>query len=73
MGDDGGAGLPAAGHHVHHTRREPGLPEHLGEQDAADAILAAVERTLSEGGPRTRDLGGNAGTMDAARAITGAL
>ena len=47
--------------------------EHLGEGAAADAILSAVERTLAEGGPRTRDLGGNAGTMDAARAIAEAL
>jgi len=38
--------------------------EHLGEQDAADAIMAAMEGSLGGGGPRTPDLGGSAGTAD---------
>ena len=35
--------------------------EHLGEQKAADAVMAAVEATLADG-MRTRDLGGEAST-----------
>ncbi|TQF80377.1 tartrate dehydrogenase [Elioraea sp. Yellowstone] len=42
--------------------------EHLGERAAADAIVAAIE-TVLERGPRTRDLGGQAGTADVGRAI----
>ena len=38
--------------------------EHLGEQDAADAIMAAMEGSLGGGGPRTPDLGGSATTAD---------
>ena len=36
--------------------------EHLGENEAAAAIVAAIERTLGERTLRTRDLGGNADT-----------
>ena len=43
--------------------------EHLGEQAAADAILAAIETLLREGGPRTRDMGGQAGTAEVGRAL----
>ena len=42
--------------------------QHLGEQAAADAIVAAIE-TVLERGPRTRDMGGQAGTVDVGRAI----
>lgn len=42
--------------------------EHLGEQEAADAILAAIERTL-EDGVKTKDLGGTASTQDIAEAV----
>jgi tartrate dehydrogenase/decarboxylase/D-malate dehydrogenase len=38
--------------------------DHLGEHDAAAAILAAIERSLAAGGPRTPDLGGSARTAD---------
>ena len=38
--------------------------EHLGEQDAADAVMAAMEGSLGGGGPRTPDLGGSATTAD---------
>ena len=38
--------------------------EHLGEEEAAAALLAAIERMLAGDGPRTRDLGGRATTMD---------
>jgi tartrate dehydrogenase/decarboxylase/D-malate dehydrogenase len=43
--------------------------EHLGETEAAAAIIGAIESLLAEGGPRTRDLGGNAGTVDVGRAL----
>jgi tartrate dehydrogenase/decarboxylase / D-malate dehydrogenase len=38
--------------------------DHLGEGDAAAEILAALEGSLANGGPRTRDLGGTATTAD---------
>jgi tartrate dehydrogenase/decarboxylase/D-malate dehydrogenase len=40
----------------------------LGEEAAHDAILAAIEKTLT-GGPRTRDLGGTADTTEMGQAI----
>jgi tartrate dehydrogenase/decarboxylase/D-malate dehydrogenase len=43
--------------------------EQLGEQPAADAIVAAIETLLREGGPKTRDMGGQAGTVDVGRAL----
>jgi tartrate dehydrogenase/decarboxylase/D-malate dehydrogenase len=43
--------------------------EHLGETAAAKAIVDAIERLLREGGPRTRDMGGQAGTSDVGRAL----
>ena len=43
--------------------------EHLGEKAAADAIVAAIETLLREGGPRTRDMGGQAGTVEVGKAI----
>jgi tartrate dehydrogenase/decarboxylase/D-malate dehydrogenase len=38
--------------------------EHFGENDAARAIEGAIAAVLEEGGTRTPDLGGNAGTND---------
>ncbi|ROR35046.1 tartrate dehydrogenase [Inmirania thermothiophila] len=46
---------------------------HLGQARAADAVEAAVAQVLAEGGPRTPDLGGNAGTAEVARAVASAL
>jgi tartrate dehydrogenase/decarboxylase/D-malate dehydrogenase len=43
--------------------------EHLGEKPAADAIVAAIETLLREGGPRTRDMGGAAGTQEVGKAL----
>jgi tartrate dehydrogenase/decarboxylase/D-malate dehydrogenase len=43
--------------------------EHLGEADAAAAIVRAIETCLADGGPRTRDMGGQAGTEEVGRAI----
>ncbi|MCX7327880.1 MAG: tartrate dehydrogenase [Hyphomicrobiales bacterium] len=47
--------------------------EHLGETDAAAAIVASCERGLSDARTRTRDLGGSAGTEAAGKAIEAAL
>ena len=38
--------------------------EHLGERDAATALLTAIEALLAGDGPRTRDLGGTATTAE---------
>jgi tartrate dehydrogenase/decarboxylase/D-malate dehydrogenase len=46
--------------------------DHLGHKDAAEAIVRAIERVLTEG-PRTRDIGGKGSTTDVGRAIAGAL
>jgi tartrate dehydrogenase/decarboxylase / D-malate dehydrogenase len=43
--------------------------EHLGEPEAAGAIVAAIETLLRDGGPRTRDMGGQAGTADVGDAL----
>jgi len=49
--------------------------EFLGHKDAHDAVLAAIERVLApdSGAPRTRDIGGTAGTADLGRAIAQAV
>jgi tartrate dehydrogenase/decarboxylase/D-malate dehydrogenase len=47
--------------------------EHLGEKDAADCIVRTIEKLLAEGGPRTRDMGGQAGTVDVGKAIAEAV
>ena len=46
--------------------------EHLGHKEAADAVVRAIETVLKEG-PRTRDLGGTAGTVEVGKAIAAAL
>ncbi|HLY90856.1 MAG TPA: tartrate dehydrogenase, partial [Acetobacteraceae bacterium] len=43
--------------------------EHLGEVDAGRAIVAAIETLLRESGPKTRDMGGQAGTADVGKAL----
>ncbi len=43
--------------------------DHLGEHEAAAAIVHAIEQQLAEGGPRTRDMGGQAGTEAVGRAL----
>jgi tartrate dehydrogenase/decarboxylase / D-malate dehydrogenase len=47
--------------------------EHLGERDAANAIVTAIERVLHERTLRTRDLGGNADTATSGKAIADAI
>ena len=46
---------------------------HLGEEAAAAAIEKAIETVLGDGGPRTRDLGGNASTDLVGQAIADAV
>jgi len=43
--------------------------DHLGEKTAGDAVVAAIETLLRESGPKTRDMGGQAGTADVGTAI----
>jgi tartrate dehydrogenase/decarboxylase/D-malate dehydrogenase len=43
--------------------------EHLGEEEAARAVLRAIEELLESGGPRTRDLGGTATTAEVTAAL----
>jgi len=47
--------------------------EHLGEGEAAAAIVQAIENVLSERTLRTPDLGGNAGTETTGKAVADAL
>jgi tartrate dehydrogenase/decarboxylase/D-malate dehydrogenase len=47
--------------------------EHLGQREAADAVLAAIASVLAEGRALTRDLGGTASTTEVADAISAAL
>jgi tartrate dehydrogenase/decarboxylase/D-malate dehydrogenase len=47
--------------------------EHLGEPEAAAAIVKAIERVLSEQKLRTRDLGGPASTEACGKAVVEAL
>src|SRR5271166_3646413 len=47
--------------------------DHLGENAAAFAVERAIAEVLAEGGPRTPDLGGDAGTADLGAAITAAI
>jgi tartrate dehydrogenase/decarboxylase/D-malate dehydrogenase len=46
--------------------------EHLGHKDAAQGIVGAIEKVLTEG-PRTRDIGGTASTDEVGRAIAAAI
>jgi tartrate dehydrogenase/decarboxylase/D-malate dehydrogenase len=43
--------------------------EHLGEAQAGKAIVEAIETLLRESGPKTRDMGGQAGTADVGNAL----
>ena len=47
--------------------------EHLGETEAAAAVVTAIERALAEPRTRTRDLGGSADTVAAGKAVAEAL
>jgi len=43
--------------------------EHLGHKDAADAVVAAIEVALGDPRTRTRDIGGQANTVECGKAI----
>ena len=45
------------------------LLEHLGHQDAADAVVGAIEKLVEEGKTVTRDLGGKASTKEVGDAL----
>jgi len=45
------------------------MVRHLGHPEAAEAIERAIAASLVEGGPRTRDLGGNGDTKTVGAAI----
>ena len=47
--------------------------EHLGEAEAAAAIVKAIEKVLAEQKLRTRDLGGPANTAACGKAVADAL
>jgi tartrate dehydrogenase/decarboxylase / D-malate dehydrogenase len=47
--------------------------EHLGEPDAAAAVMKAIEHALKEPKLRTRDLGGSANTEAAGKAVAAAI
>jgi isocitrate dehydrogenase (NAD+) len=47
--------------------------DYLGELDAARRVRAAVTAVLADGGKRTRDLGGTAGTSEIAEALVAKL
>ncbi len=44
----------------------------LGQREAHDAILRAIEQVLKSG-PRTRDLGGSASTTEVGEAVAALL
>lgn len=47
--------------------------DHLGEPEAAKAVVSAIEAVLKEDKLRTRDLGGAANTETCGKAIAQAL
>jgi tartrate dehydrogenase/decarboxylase/D-malate dehydrogenase len=47
--------------------------DHLGEHDAAAAIVKAIERVLAQDKLRTRDLKGPADTVTCGKAVADAL
>src|ERR1700749_1531210 len=47
--------------------------EHFGESAAAQAVERAIAEVLADGGTRTPDLGGNAGTKDLGAAVAAAI
>lgn len=47
--------------------------DHFGEREASAAVIGAIENVLADGGPRTPDIGGIAGTAEAGKAIAAAI
>lgn len=47
--------------------------EHLGEAEAGQALVRAIEEVLADGGTLTRDMGGRADTREMGEAVVGAV
>jgi tartrate dehydrogenase/decarboxylase/D-malate dehydrogenase len=47
--------------------------DHLGQPEAHDRIVAAIEQVLQDEGARTPDLGGRARTSDVTKAVLAKL
>jgi tartrate dehydrogenase/decarboxylase/D-malate dehydrogenase len=47
--------------------------EHLGHQEAADDIVAAIEKVILDGSTLTADMGGKANTRELGQAVADAL
>ena len=47
--------------------------QHLGHQDAHDAVMTAIENILREGAQLTPDMGGKANTEGLGKAIAAAI
>ena len=47
--------------------------EHHGYKEAADEIVQTIEEVISEGGPKTPDLGGQANTKELGQAIADSI
>jgi tartrate dehydrogenase/decarboxylase/D-malate dehydrogenase len=48
--------------------------EHLGHAQAGEEVLSAIEKLLADPqAPKTRDIGGSAGTLDVGRALAALL
>jgi len=47
--------------------------DHLGHPDAAQAVVGAIEKVVEQAKTVTRDLGGKAGTTEAADAVAALL
>jgi len=43
--------------------------EYLGEKEAGDRIIKSIEKTLSDKKSRTKDLSGNANTIECGNSI----
>src|ERR1700681_4588433 len=64
----GSIGL-APGGNINPEKEHPLMFEHLGEAEAARAVVAAIERVVKDGKVLTRDLGGTASTAAVGEAV----
>lgn len=72
-----GSAPDIAGKHIANLTGQIGagamMVEHLGHEEAADAIVASIEKVLSQEHLRTADLGGAADTAACGTAVVDAL
>ena len=47
--------------------------QHLGQREAHDTVMTAIETVLREGKQLTRDMGGKANTIELGKAIAAAI